>query len=398
MLIPRDISWLSFNGRVLQEANDPSVPLQQRIRFLGIFSNNLDEFFRVRVATLKRMSDYSARRKKLNIEIDANAQQILDEIQMIVLRQQNEFERIWKNILQELKQHRVYLKNEKQLTKPQQQFVREFFETQVRNYVIPLMIETLPTLPYIRDKSIYLGVVMRKKNTAYQDQYALIEVPVKSMGRFVQLSSPENEKHIILLEDIIRFNLPRIFPYFDYDLFEAWLFKVTKDAELEIDHDLSTSFVEKMAKGIKNRRKGKPVRFVYDKEMDNGLLQYLIGRLGLTKKSAIIPGGRIHNFRHFMDFPKVLPVTQQRKPAFTHPLLRDKLRVTDVVLLRDVMLHFPYHSFDSLIDLLREAAMDATVERIQITAYRLAASSRVIHALINAARNGKSVEVMLELS
>jgi len=152
-----------------------------------------------------------------------------------------------------------------------------------------------------------------------------------------------------------------------------------------------------MAKGIKNRRKGKPVRFVYDKEMDNGLLQYLIGRLGLTKKSAIIPGGRIHNFRHFMDFPKVLPVTQQRKPAFTHPLLRDKLRVTDVVLQRDVMLHFPYHSFDSLIDLLREAAMDATVERIQITAYRLAASSRVIHALINAARNGKSVEVMLEL-
>lgn len=180
------------------------------------------------MATLKRMSDLRAKRKKLNIDIDVNAQEILDEIQMIVLRQQNEFERIWKNIIQELKQHRVYIKNEKQLTKPQQQFVREFFESQVRNYVIPLMIETLPSLPYIRDKSIYLGVVMRKKSTAYQDQYALIEVPVKSIGRFVQLPSSGDEKNIILLEDIIRFNLPRIFPYFDFELLKLGYLRLPK--------------------------------------------------------------------------------------------------------------------------------------------------------------------------
>lgn len=397
MLIPRDISWLSFNGRVLQEANDTSVPLQQRIRFLGIFSNNLDEFFRVRVATLKRMADFSQKKQKSKVNFEENPQEILDEIQTIVIRQQNEFERIWKNIQLELRQQKVFIRTEKQLTREQQHFVKTYFEKQVRNYVIPLMIESLPQLPYIRDKSIYLGVVMRRRHTAYQDQYALIEVPVKSIGRFVQLPTRGNEKHIILLEDIIRYNLPRIFPYFNYDSFEAWIFKVTKDAEIEIDHDVAVSFVDRMAKGIKSRRKGKPVRFVYDKEMDNGLLQYLIGRLGLTKKSAIIPGGRIHNFRHFMDFPAVLNSTVIRKNPFTHPLLKGKLRVTDVVLTRDVLLHFPYHSFDSLIDLLREAAMDSTVERIQITAYRLASESRIIHALINAARNGKQVIVMLEL-
>ncbi|NDB53765.1 MAG: polyphosphate kinase 1, partial [Chitinophagaceae bacterium] len=397
MLIPRDISWLSFNGRVLQEANDTSVPLQQRIRFLGIFSNNLDEFFRVRVATLKRMADFSQKKQKSKVNFEENPQEILDEIQTIVIRQQNEFERIWKNIQLELRQQKVFIRTEKQLTREQQHFVKTYFEKQVRNYVIPLMIESLPQLPYIRDKSIYLGVVMRRRHTAYQDQYALIEVPVKSIGRFVLLPTRGNEKHIILLEDIIRYNLPRIFPYFNYDSFEAWIFKVTKDAEIEIDQDVAVSFVDRMAKGIKSRRKGKPVRFVYDKEMDNGLLQYLIGRLGLTKKSAIIPGGRIHNFRHFMDFPAVLTSTVIRKNPFTHPLLKGKLRVTDVVLTRDVLLHFPYHSFDSLIDLLREAAMDSTVERIQITAYRLASESRIIHALINAARNGKQVTVMLEL-
>jgi polyphosphate kinase len=395
--IQRDISWLSFNARVLQEANDPNVSLQQRIRFLGIFSNNMDEFFRVRVATLKRMIEFAEKRKKMNMHMEEDPQKVLDEIQTTVLQQQNEFDRIWKGILQELKKEKILLVNEKQLNKEQQKFVTTYFDEQVRSNVIPLMIESLPQLPYLRDKSIYLGVVMRKKNSAYQQKYALIEIPVTAVGRFILLPSKQGEHQIILLEDIIRFNLPAIFSYFDYDYFESHIFKVTKDAEIDLDSDVSTSFVQKMEKGLKSRRKGKPVRFVYDKEMDAGLLEHLIRRLSLTRKSNIIPGGRIHNFRHFMDFPDVFTTKNARRSSLTHPALQGTARVTDVIVKKDVMLHFPYHSFNALIDLLREAAMDPHVTSIKITAYRLAENSKVINALINAARNGKQVVVMLEL-
>lgn len=396
-LIQRDISWLSFNARVLQEANDPTVPLKERIRFLGIFSNNTDEFFRVRVAALKRMVEYADKRRKLNMHMEEDPQAIIDQIQTIVLQQQNEFNRIWDGILKELKREKIFLITEKQLNKEQKVFVRNFFDDQVRSNIIPLMIESLPQLPYLRDKSIYLGVVMRKKDSAYDQKYALIEIPSKDLGRFVLLPSKSGESRIILLEDVIRYNLPEIFTYFDYDYFDAHVFKVTKDAEIDIDNDVSTTFVEKIEKGLKNRRKGKPVRFVYDKEMDAGLLEYLIRRLSLNRKSNIIPGGRIHNFRHFMDFPDVFGSKNTRREPFTHPAMRGSMRVTDIVLKKDVMLHFPYHSFHTVIDLLREAAMDPDVKSIKITAYRLASNSKVINALINAARNGKEVIVMLEL-
>jgi polyphosphate kinase len=396
--IQRDISWLSFNARVLQEANDPTVPLSQRIRFLGIFSNNSDEFFRVRVATLKRMIELRNWHQKINIYMEQNPQHILEEIQTIVLQQQNEFNRIWAGILKELKKEKVLLLDEKHLSREQKEFVTRYFEEEVRANIIPLMIESLPQMPYLRDKSIYLGVVMKKKQSAYRNKFALIEIPTQSLGRFILLPTAGEQQSIILLEDIIRFNLPQIFSYFGYENFESYLFKVTKDAELDIDNDVSTTFVEKIEKGLKNRRKGKPVRFVYDKEMDGALLEYLIRRLSLGKKSNIIPGGRIHNFRHFMDFPPVLRESGVRRTqAFIHPDLAKSLRVTDVIVKKDVLLHFPYHSFNSLIDLLRESAMDPEVTSIKITAYRLASQSKVINALINAARNGKEVVVMLEL-
>ncbi len=394
-LIPRDVSWLSFNARVLQEAADPTVPLRERIRFLGIHSNNMDEFFRVRVATLKRMIQLGG--KKGNMHLETNPGQILDEIQTIVLSQQNEFNRIWQDILKEMQQQNIFLIDEKKLNKTQQQFVRTFFEEEVRSNIIPLMIESLPQLPYLREKSIYLGVVMHTEDSAYNQKYALIEVPSRIFGRFIQLPATDGQQHIILLEDVIRFNLPYIFSYFNYTKFESYIFKVTKDAELDIDNDITTSFVQKIEKGIRNRRIGKPTRFVFDKEMDSGLLEYLMKKLNLSRKDNIIPGGRIHNFRHFMDFPDVFAQKKVRRGSFTHPALATSMRVTDVILKHDVLLHFPYHSFNSVIDLLREAAMDPEVVSIQITAYRLASNSKIINALINASRNGKSVVVMLEL-
>ena len=393
-LIPRDISWLSFNARVLQEAADPTVPLRERIRFLGIFSNNMDEFFRVRVATLRRMIQLGTKAK---MHLENNPQEIIDEIQMTVLNQQGEFNRIWEGLQEELKGQKVFLKTEKDLNAEQQAFVREYYEEEVSPELVPLMIESIPEFPALRDKSIYLAVVMWKKDNALRKKYALIEVPTRNLGRFRRLPSKPDEGHIILLEDVIRFNLPDIFSYFGYDQYHAHIFKVTRDAEIDIDEDVSTSIIQKIEKGLKNRRKGKPVRFVYDREMDPGLLEYLIRRLNLTKRDNLIPGGRIHNFRHFMDFPEnVFREKRHRKKPFDHPLFTVR-RVSDVILEKDVMLHFPYHSFLPLIDLIREAAFDPDVTQIKITCYRLAQQSKIVNALINAVRNGKEVIVMLEL-
>jgi polyphosphate kinase len=393
--IARDISWLSFNARVLQEAADQTVPLRERIRFLGIFSNNLDEFFRVRVATLKRMIQFGS---KANMHLENNPQQIIDEIQMTVLNQQGEFNRIWEEVMKELNEQKIFLRTEKELNAEQQEFVRNYFEEEVSSDVIPLMIENIPEFPALRDKSIYLGVVMWKKESALKRKYALIEVPSRTLGRFTILPSPTpDEHHIILLEDIIRLNLPDIFSYFGYDQYQSHIFKVTRDAEINIDEDISTNIIQKIEKGIKNRRKGKPVRFVYDREMDSGLLEYLVRRLNLSKRDNLIPGGRIHNFKHFMEFPdQVFKEKRKRKKSFDHPLLTTG-RVTDVILEKDVMLHFPYHSFWPLIDIIREAAFDPDVTSIKITCYRMAPQSKIINALINAVRNGKEVVVMLEL-
>ena len=395
---PRDITWLGFNARVLQEAMDETVPLHLRIRFLGIFSNNLDEFFRVRVAGLKRALEL---KDKLAVETFFDKpQRILDKINKIVIKQQEDFEKTWDKIQEEMAEQKVFIKTPKKLSEKQKEFVKKYFDEEVESNVIPILLHDHVQLPYLREKSLYLGIAMRRKDWKFGTKFAIIEVPAKANGRFVILptENPE-ETDIMLLEDVIAFNLPHIFSYFGYDDFKANSFKVTKDAEFDLDNDIRTSFVEKIEKGIKSRRKGKPTRFVFDKDMDKSLVEFLIKKLNLTKRDSIIPGQKIHNFRHFMDFPDVFKNYEKpiERSSFTHPEFDHEGRITDVIVKKDVLLTFPYHTFTPVIDLLREAAMDPDVKSIQITAYRLASNSKIVNALINAVRNGKEVTVMLEL-
>lgn len=393
--IARDISWLSFNARVMQEAADETVPLKERIRFLAICSNNLDEFFRVRVAALKRMVEFG---EKARMHLESDPARILEEIKVRVAEQQREFEKIWNDILRELAKQKIYLVTEKKLSPVQQKFIHEYFNEEVRGNVVPLMIESIHRFPVLNDKSIYLACKLSKKDKTIAQKYALVSVPARRLPRFLILPSKPDEHHIILLEDVIRFCLPQIFSFFGYDTFTAHTIKLTRDAEIDIDNDVSTSFIQKIEKGLKNRKKGKPVRLVFDKEIDPSLLTYLVKRLGLTHKENIIAGGRIHNFKDFMNFPdSVFKEKSHRKKPFTHPLLREAHSVTNVVLENDVLLHFPYHSFNSVIDLLREAAIDPDVLSIKITCYRLAPKSKIINALSNAVRNGKQVTAVLEL-
>jgi len=395
--IPRDISWLSFNGRVLQEAADKTVPIISRIKFLGIFSNNLDEFFRVRVAGLKRALLVDEKEAK-HIFFE-KPQLILDELNYKLIKQQKKFEKVWLNLQKEMSKEAVIIKTTHDLDEQQQKFVKEFYINEVESNVIPLLLDENRPMPYIRDKSLYLGVAMKMKDWSYETNFAVIEIPTDRISRFTILPSPKNEVHLILLEDIIKFNLPYIFSFFGFDDFKAHAFKITRDAEFDLDNDINTDIAEKIAKAVKNRRKGKPTRFVFDENMSQTLVEFLIKKLGISKKDSIIPGQKIHNFKDFMNFPNVFRkhTTSIERTSFHHPELENSNRMADVIAQKDILLAFPYHNFDHIIDLLREAAIDPDVTSIQITAYRLATNSKIGNALVNAHRNGKAVTVMLEL-
>ena len=395
--IIRDLSWLAFNQRVMQEAKDPHVHLLDRLRFLGIFSNNLDEFYRVRVGTLNKMLDID--KEKAHIHFEQNPEQILHDIQETTVKLQKSFDSTFAEIIRDLeKQHRIFFKNEKQLLKNQKDWVKLYFEEKVRTQIVPLMIESMPHAPMLKDRSIYLACLLGNSTNPMLQRYALIQVPEEQTPRFVILPSPENEIHIILLEDIIRFNLKFLFAPFGFDQFKSHIIKVTRDAEMDLDNDVHSNIIEELEKSLKKRTSGKATRFVYDKKIDSQLLEYLINRLDLTDQSNLIPGGRIHNFKAFMNFPKgIFKDLVPRPKPFVHPLLKQPCRIMGVIEKRDVMLHFPYHSFSSVIDLLREAAIDPSVQSIKITVYRLAKDSKIINALLNAVRNGKKVSVILEL-
>ena len=394
--INRDISWLAFNARVLQEAADEENHIYDRLRFLGIFSNNLDEFFRVRVATLNRMTRTAG--NKLKMHLEENPEKILASIMSIVLTQQQQFEKIYRDLVVAMEGKKIHFKTDKQLTKEQKIFVETFFEERLHTRIVPLMIESIPSMPLLRDRSVYLACVLGHSQSAMMHRYALIEIPVGDLPRVVVLPSAKGTKDLILLEDIVRYNLPYLFAPFGFDKFMGHLIKVTRDAELDLDNDFHSNLIDDLEKGIKNRKKGKATRFVYDKQIDANLLEFMMKRLSLNKKDHMVPGGRIHNFKDFMDFPReVFTDINSRPKPFVHPLLTQPCRIMDVISKKDVMLHFPYHSFDSVIDLLREAAIDPAVVSIRVTLYRLAKDSRVINALVNAVRNGKQVSVVIEL-
>jgi polyphosphate kinase len=395
-LINRELSWLSFNERVLQEAADTHVPLLERLKFLGIYSSNLDEFFRVRVATLKRLAFIGLNSGK---SVTQKAQKTLVEIQHKVLSQSERFNAIYEQLRRELEKAGISMVNESRLNANQAAFVRNYYENNVRPALVPIMLNQIKNFPYLKDKSIYLAVKAMDKTSKKGVQYALVEIPTNQLPRFVQIPASGKKQSIILLDDIIRFNLDKLFGYFQFSSLEAYTIKLTRDAELDIENDLSHSFMEKISKSVKARQKGNPVRLVYDREIPSDLLRLITKKLKMVKLDNLIPGGRYHNFKDFMDFPAI-GEEHLRYPALKpleHPALQNNKSVIDSIRSGDLLLHYPYQKFDHFIDLLREAAIDPNVKTIQITLYRLAKKSKVANALINAAQNGKEVKAVVEL-
>jgi len=392
----KEISWLSFNERILEEARDPSVPLLERIRFLGIFSNNLDEFFRVRVAVLNRLIRMGGNPKD---ESGATVSSIHKQIEAIIIRQNKAFEGAFQDILTGLAQDDIFILNEKQLSEEQSIFVKNYFRTHVRPKLMPIMFDQVGKLPLLRDQSIYLAVALSKKKLPAKANYALIVLPSGLPSRFVELPRERKERYLMLLDDVIRFGLNDIFGVFGYKSEGAFTIKLTRDAELEMDNDVWDSYPKKIAKSLKGRKGGKPVRFIYDAAIPKDLLTLLIKKLRLGKSAILLAGGRYHNFRDFMNFPD-FNMKALKYPAMeplSHPGINREGRLLKSIRERDVLIHFPYHSFGYIIDFLREGSIDPKVISMHLTIYRVARNSNVLNALINAVRNGKEVSVVLEL-
>jgi polyphosphate kinase len=391
-IVNRELSWLTFNERVLQEAMDITVPLVERIRFLGIYSNNMDEFYRVRVATVRRLSIL----KKQKIEgFDGNASELYQEIRKVVLKQQKKFEEAFKQIAEDFEKHNIFFKNETNITLSQKNELKDYFQDQLKHIIFPIILEKKNAFPKLRDYAIYLAVKI--VDTKNKIRYALIQVP-SDVPRF-KLIKNEEKTDVILIDDIIRIHLKEIFAIFNPIEISAFTFKFTRDAELDLDDDLSLPFIEKVERSLKERKKGVPVRFVFDEKMPDDLLNYLLQSLNLKAGINTIPGGRYHNNKDFISFPNfnnpnfLYPTQIPNK----HPELEEKGGIIQKILSKDILLHFPYQKFDYIIDLLREAAIDPKVKSIKINIYRVAKNSDIMNALLAAVFNGKEVTVVFEL-
>jgi len=394
-LIPKEISWLSFNERVLQEAENKTVPIIERIRYLGIFSNNMDEFFRVRVADLRRLVAFSTAKEKEKNE------QLYEEIQKYVLRLQERFDLAYLDALQDLREHQIHLIDEKQLQKNQIPFLLDYFHKQILPVLRPILFaDTNARLPQLSDSSIYFGVKLQLENNMVR--YGVLEIPSPPLPRFVVIPADgsTHDKVVVILENIIRYCLKDVFRgTINIKQAHAYTFKLTRDAELEIGEGVSQSLLDKMTSSLKKRKLGDPVRFVYDKDMPEDLLGFLVKQLGFGRYDSMIAGGRYHNFKDFIKFPNLgsASLEYKKQPAIAIDDLEKNNLVFDTLKTRDVLLHYPYHSFLYVEDLLYTAALDPSVRSIKITLYRLASDSHIANALINAVHNQKEVTVVMEL-
>lgn len=396
--LPRDISWMYFNHRILQEAQKEQVPLLERLSFLGIYSNNLDEFFRVRVASQNRVAECEEKEAKTDRE---EAIYILKEINKLNAAYSKEFEKTIKSINQKLREENIYLLREDELDEEQRAFIKDFYYQKLCGYVLPTWFPATKQLKSSTDESIYLAVKMRRKDlSSKKAEYAFLELPVSISGRFVRLNDKDGKCYLTYLDDVIRCCLPLIFSGQNYTDFEAYSFKFTRDAEMEIDNDLRNGMLQKISKGVKSRKKGAPMRIVYDAAMPKVLLKHIMNTLYVDKLDTVLAGGRYQNHKDLMKFPDC-GRKDLKYPAWP-PILKKELAspeesILELIRQKDRYIHVPYHSFDSYLRVLQEAAINREVKSIKTTLYRLAKDSKVIEALIAAAHNGKKVTVIIEL-
>jgi polyphosphate kinase len=395
----RELSWLQFNARVLQEAEDNTVPLIERLRFLGIFSNNLDEFFKVRYATIKRIiqAGKDARSQLGGI----SATELSEEITQIVIKQQAHSLMILKNIELELEKQGIFLIDETEISEKQSEFISDYFLRKVSPALMTIMLAQLDKFPELKDSAAYLVVKMEmenKRDTSEKINYALVEIP-REVERFVVLPEEDGKRYIIILDDLIRHCMQNIFGIFNYKSITAHMIKITRDAELDIDSDLSRSFLQKLSKSVDERSSGDPVRFVYDKSIDPETLTYLLDKMDIDTNDSLIPGGRYHNRRDYMKFPSLGRNDLLYEPKIPLPIpgLSMEGSLLNAIAKKDYLLYAPYQSFSYVVKFLREAALDPDVLSIKITIYRLAQVSHIASSLINAAKNGKEVSVQIEL-
>ncbi len=388
----RELSWLSFNERVLQEAEDENNPLLERLRFLGIFSNNLDEFFKVRIASMNRLVDITK-----NSSTKKEYSKTLKKIRKKADQLQKRFDHDFDIIALELEKNNIFFTSNKQVNEGQIKYLREYFYKNVYLDLLPIMLNSPDEFPRLVDHSAYLAITLSNQGKE-GCEYALIEIP-SHLERFILLPKEDNKTELILLDDLIRLNLHLVFHSFNYDSIEAYSIKVTRDAELDFDNDVAEGILEKLNKSLRKRKRGLPVRLVYDKSIPDDLLTFLLKQLKIKTTESVTPGGRFHNFKDFISFPSLDFENSEFKamPPLFHPDILPPSNIIQTLQQKDIIVHHPYQDYKHIIQFLREAAIDPKVKSIKILIYRLANNSKIVNALINAAKNGKKVLAVLEL-